>query len=181
MWRHKLTQLRRQIRDEILTGEALKLRVFAIHHGVERLENSVRSLEENFGVDFKDTKTGVSMLNIIHKVVNNRSCMIVDVLKIDGGDHEDEAAMSEGASSDHGNLANLTYGVHLPNGNAHLTPSMQRSELVVRQGNNNTLYSLTAIIIFHLIALLAAFYLNLWGKWTWPQLDIVSALKLSLL
>ena len=75
---------------------------------MEKLEDSVNSLDENFGDDFKDTKIGSSMLKRIHEVVDDRCLMIASSLNIDGKDSEDEATMSEDEAINHGSLGDLS-------------------------------------------------------------------------
>jgi len=164
-WKRKLKHLGKQIKNGKLNGEALKSRLCAIHRGVEKLEDSVNSLDENFGDDFKDTEIGSSMLKRIREVVDDRCLMIANSLSIDGEDSEDEATMSEDETTNHGSLVDLIYGAPAPaqvnNGDNHLEPSVQRSDIQ----DNYISYGVAAVVIFQLLALTALKEVwNIWGK-----------------
>jgi len=165
MWKQKLKHLGKRIKNGKLNGEALKSKLCAIHHGVEKLEDSVNSLDGNFGDDFKNTKLGSSMLKRIHEVVDYRCLMIASSLNIDGKDSEYEATMSDEEAINHGSLADPTHRVPSPaqvnNGDDHLDPFVQRPDIQ----ENYISYGVAAVVIFQLLALSALKeFWNIWGK-----------------
>jgi len=98
-WSNSLKHLKKEIECGALGGDPLVRRLYDILCGVERLEDSLADLKENFSVNLKDMKFVDKMLKKIAKVVDGRCRMIADLLKLEDSQqasrHESESESDE--------------------------------------------------------------------------------------
>jgi hypothetical protein len=99
-WSKSLKLLKTEIEHGDLEGEPLLRRLYDILCGVERLENSLADLKENFLANLKDMKFVDKMLEKIATVVEDRCCMIEDLLKLE--DSQQASRQERECSSDEG-------------------------------------------------------------------------------
>ena len=98
-WSNSLQLLKKKIECGALEGDPLVQRLYDILCGVERLENSLADLKENFSVNLKDMKFVDNMLEKVARVVDDRCRMIADLLKLEDSQqasrHESESESDE--------------------------------------------------------------------------------------
>jgi len=98
-WSNSLQLLKKKIECGALEGDPLVRRLYDILCGVERLENSLADLKENFSVNLKDMKFVDKMLEKVDRVVDDRCRMIADHLKLEDSQqasrHESESESDE--------------------------------------------------------------------------------------
>lgn len=95
-WKSSLKLLKKQIDCGALEGEELMSKLNAILYGVEKLENALYDMQQNFKINLKDLKYADVMLEKAVKVVEERQRMIADLIYLDGGD---AASESDGETS----------------------------------------------------------------------------------
>jgi hypothetical protein len=81
-WEIELKKLNKEIECGDLKGEELKLRMYDILNGVEKLEVSLASLEKDFSIEQGEIEQAEAILNTIRSVIDNRCNLIVKLLKV---------------------------------------------------------------------------------------------------
>jgi len=95
-WKDELKRLNKEIKSGLLTREKLKSRMYDILDGVEKLEVSLASLNEDFDFEQGEIEQGEEILNTIRGVIDDRCNLIVKILNVARSDGyiistEDEA------------------------------------------------------------------------------------------
>jgi len=95
-WKYELKRLNKEIKCGLLTIEKLKSRMYDILYGVEKLEASLASLNEDFNFEQGEIEQAEEILNTIRGVVDDRCNLIVKILNVARSDGdliftEDEA------------------------------------------------------------------------------------------
>jgi hypothetical protein len=99
-WKKELRKLNKEIKLEDLTGEALKLRLYDIFHGVERLEISLASLEEDFKLNYDEIEYAESILKTIRDIVDDRCLLITNILAGSDDHKNKQEALYDSSSGD---------------------------------------------------------------------------------
>jgi len=104
-WMVELRLLKEQIEEGYLVEEALKVRIYDILRGVERLEDAMAALEENFSVNLKGVADGEKMLGACCGAADERCLMIAELLKGEGAESADEEESEDDELSSSQNLS----------------------------------------------------------------------------
>jgi hypothetical protein len=99
-WRTELKKLNKEIECGDLTGERLKSRMYDILRGVEKLEVSLASLEEDFNFEQGEIEQAEGILETIRNVINDRCFMIAKILKVGRNDADVSVSAEDEASYD---------------------------------------------------------------------------------
>jgi len=105
-WTRELEKLNQEIECAALVGGALTLTVYGILGGVEKLETSLASLEEDLNFNDVEMDFLVWILETIRDAVDDRCFMIANILKVEAMD-QDAVVSEEDKSLYGGSIGNL--------------------------------------------------------------------------
>lgn len=109
-WEIELKKLNKEIENDFLNGENLKIRMYDILSGVEKLEVSLASLEEDFSIDQGEIEQAEAILKTIRSVIDNRCNLIVKLLKVGKNDVDTTSAEDEVYDESLGTAYSQTFG-----------------------------------------------------------------------
>jgi hypothetical protein len=107
-WIKSLKLLKKEIECGDLEGDSLVRTLYDLLCGVERLDNSSVELTENFSINLRNMKFVDTMLEKVAIVVEDRRCMIADLLKLEDSQ---ETSRHESESSSDEALGNLSKSI----------------------------------------------------------------------
>jgi hypothetical protein len=135
-WEVALKKLNQQIQSEELEVEGWITRIYNIHRGISKLEDSMRTSHENFCADLQGTRLKESILQRVDEVFESRCNMITDILNA-GDERQGTDGVTEDSKLDDGHLGEHSLSTRFRyahiDGHLAATPESLHKRRVIRK------------------------------------------------